>query len=331
MAQVVAPLADGNCMAADEFAFRDPANAALARAYGVFPSVLSPLAEFSAAHPGLPARLTQRFYAEALVRRGLPDGAVSMFDGQEQAVVPWMATILSGRVDDSFVQFARDIAVEVDEAGISMELNFLPDAFLHGAIAAEAAAAGVDPATIARIAQALAVVLCFNGAIIAATYLASRERRLNAAERVMQAGHQIQSLVNELQQLGGDNDGSALGRAIAEVRGELEALVGQTQRVEEIVDLIGRIASQTNLLALNAKIEAARAGEHGAGFGVVADEVKALARSTADALGKIDAVVGEIRSSVDRAGTTVVDMRETMTLVGGSAAAVADVAITLTL
>ncbi len=54
------------------------------------------------------------------------------------------------------------------------------------------------------------------------------------------------------------------------------------QEIGKITDVITDISDQTNLLALNASIEAARAGEAGKGFAVVANEIKELARQTAD-------------------------------------------------
>ncbi|MCU1487272.1 MAG: putative methyl-accepting chemotaxis protein, partial [Actinomycetia bacterium] len=67
--------------------------------------------------------------------------------------------------------------------------------------------------------------------------------------------------------------------------------------VGQVIKVITSIAAQTNLLALNATIEAARAGEAGKGFAVVANEVKELAKQTAEATediaGKITAIQGD--------------------------------------
>ena len=56
-------------------------------------------------------------------------------------------------------------------------------------------------------------------------------------------------------------------------------LVERENRLSGVMRELDNIGRQLSMLAMNAKIEASRAGESGAGFSVVADEVKQLART----------------------------------------------------
>lgn len=69
------------------------------------------------------------------------------------------------------------------------------------------------------------------------------------------------------------------------------------KQIGKVVEAITDISEQVNLLALNATIEAARAGEAGKGFAVVANEIKALARQTAEASGEIKGKVQDVQLS----------------------------------
>ena len=71
------------------------------------------------------------------------------------------------------------------------------------------------------------------------------------------------------------------------------------RNIGDFVEIIDAISKQTNLLALNATIEAASAGEAGKGFAVVANEVKDLAKQTAQAVQQIGNRVGEIQQSTN--------------------------------
>ena len=91
----------------------------------------------------------------------------------------------------------------------------------------------------------------------------------------------------------------AIRETVTETSKKVKLLGESTQRISKVVSLIGRFAAQTNLLALKASIEAARAGEEGRGFAVLADEVRDLARQSAQATAEIETLVADIQTETN--------------------------------
>lgn len=85
----------------------------------------------------------------------------------------------------------------------------------------------------------------------------------------------------------------------------IRTLQDYSQKINEVVITIDRIAKQTQLLSLNATIESARAGEAGKGFAVVAEQISSLALECAEATISIGHLIGDVQSETERTATNI--------------------------
>jgi methyl-accepting chemotaxis protein len=104
---------------------------------------------------------------------------------------------------------------------------------------------------------------------------------------------------------------------------QMQKLGQAAQEIGHVTETITNISAQTNLLALNATIEAARAGTAGKGFAVVANEIKELARQTAEAIEDIKARIAGIQNST---GTAISDIGQITTVIKDVGTIVASIA-----
>ncbi|HEX2854546.1 MAG TPA: methyl-accepting chemotaxis protein [Opitutaceae bacterium] len=81
--------------------------------------------------------------------------------------------------------------------------------------------------------------------------------------------------------------------AVKDFGNAMDSIGRSGREITKIISKINDISFQTNILALNAAVEAARAGAAGAGFSVVADEVRRLARMCAQAASETTVLIEE--------------------------------------
>ncbi len=122
-------------------------------------------------------------------------------------------------------------------------------------------------------------------------------RHLSDTERSMEA------LSGVIISLSEKSDSSA--RVLEQALDSMRDIQSASEKIQSVTEVVNEIAFQTNLLALNAAIEAARAGEYGKGFGVVAEEVRALSQKSGEAAGEIKSLINNTGRKIETGASLV--------------------------
>jgi len=137
------------------------------------------------------------------------------------------------------------------------------------------------------------------------TVAAAMEESSTTVNMVATAAEEMSSTINEIAE-NAERARSVSTEAVKQAQSASEkmiALGNAADKIGKVTETITEISEQTNLLALNATIEAARAGEAGKGFAVVANEIKELAKQTAEATLDIKNLIDNVqKNSKDTSG-----------------------------
>ncbi len=146
-----------------------------------------------------------------------------------------------------------------------------------------------------------------NNSLKTGTLVADMERSVRQIEESAQKTARISMGVLRDAELGNSSVESTINginqirSASRTVQQAISNLSVHAASIGTILQVIDEVAEQTKLLALNASIIAAQAGEHGKGFGVVAHEIKELARRTTSSTREIAEMVNGVKEETERA------------------------------
>ncbi len=154
---------------------------------------------------------------------------------------------------------------------------------------------------------------------------AAMEESSTNANMVAAAAEEMSATINEIAESAEKARGvshEAVTNA-EEASASMEELGTAADKIGKVTETITEISEQTNLLALNATIEAARAGEAGKGFAVVANEIKELAKQTAEATLDIKTLIEDVQKTTDTTGRGINRITEVISGVNDTVGSIA--------
>lgn len=144
---------------------------------------------------------------------------------------------------------------------------------------------------------------------------AAMEESSTNANMVATAAEEMSSTINEIAE-NAEKARSVSADAVSQANsasGSMQQLNDAANKIGKVTETITEISEQTNLLALNATIEAARAGEAGKGFAVVANEIKELAKQTAEATLDIKNLIDDVQNTSNSTSEGIIQISEVIT------------------
>jgi len=162
------------------------------------------------------------------------------------------------------------------------------------------------------------------------------ERQAGIREAALRIDEWAVLLRHGVEELAGTVDHVA--EKVAAARAEVGTAAEDADRSQDLVRFLERLARQSRLVGVNAAIEAARAGEAGRGFGIVAEEIRAMAEQSrahatdvAFQLGGLAERIGALRAGIDALGllatAQVSRLRDLVDLADGLGELVRDVIV----
>lgn len=140
------------------------------------------------------------------------------------------------------------------------------------------------------------------------------EEMASTIKRVSERAEKLSEVLNEAaevtdggkQQIARANDGMRVVRETTMQSARVMKRLGESgQEINDTVVELTSLTTRMNLLALNAAIEAVRAGEQGQGFVVIAQEIRSLAVSSAEAARKVASRIRAIQNEITAVSQSV--------------------------